>query len=58
MKKIRNWFFEKFDKYTKQIKDEYYEFMHENSFQLYFFNWFEEYFLKPKEINVINQCFK
>ena len=32
--------------------------MNDNGFQLYFFEWFEEYYLKPKQIHVIDNCFK
>ena len=32
--------------------------MFDHGFQILFFDWFQEYYLEPKQINVINQCFK
>ena len=55
---IRIWYFNNFSSYTKNIKDEYFQFMNDNGYQLYFFEWFEEYYLKPKQVHVIDNCFK
>ena len=55
---LKIWYFNNFSNYAKNIKDEYFQFMNDNGFQLYFFEWFEEYYLKPKQIHVIDNCFK
>ena len=55
---LKLWYFNNFSNHAKNIKEEYFQFMKDNGFQLYFFEWFEEYYLKPKQIHVIDNCFK
>ena len=55
---FRDWYFNNFKDHLKLIKEEYFQFLHINGFQIYFFEWFEEYFLKPNQIYVIDKSFK
>ena len=53
--KIRTWFFKNFKTQAIDIKNEYYNYLHQIEENMFFFDWLENHFLPPKEISVIDK---
>jgi len=47
-----------FQDHTKEIKENYYDYMRKHETHTYFFDWFEEHFLQSKEIYVLGHIYR